>query len=244
MKSKRIRLVLLFFMVGFFIAGTAFAEEWYTVEVVRGYVDADAGGGWVITAPEDTAVQNLNPAHAPFVTVGTIDPLRTSPFPTPPAGDTDGWNALGWWEFKVTGSSGSGWNDVFGGGNYTFTADWLSAQFGAVHFGVLNTTFDAMYGKWIQNNPSVWTYFGLYFAPNTGEAQNQDNYPIGIFAFLADDPLLYPSGFDLSGLYQAAHNGEVTVSGGTGIFRAVPEPATMLLLGLGLLGLAGIRRKM
>jgi hypothetical protein len=69
--------------------------------------------------------------------------------------------------------------------------------------------------------------------------------PTGIFAFVADDPLLYPSGFSLAGLYGAlpANGAPYELVGGTGRFEAVPEPATMLLLGLGLMGIAGIRRK-
>lgn len=253
MRSKRLRLFLLFFIVGLFLAGTAFAEEWYTVQVLNGYVAASRTGNPSIIDPPNITVANLDINYDPGVEVSQIDPIL--PFPDASL-SSGGWNAVGWWEFAVTGSSGSGWNKVFGGGTYTFTADWLG-NLGTypnnpipVHFGVPNATFDALYGKWIQNNPSVYTYFGLYTPPNTGPASTPGQppaAPIGIFAFVADDPLLYPSGFELNGLYDIIDNygcgGQIAVNGGSGTFRAVPEPAIMLLLGFGLAGLAGLRRK-
>jgi hypothetical protein len=236
--------VTLFVFVGIFLASTVFASEWYTVQVTGGKVDANQAGGVVLPAiiPAGPVV-NLDSGYAPGTTVAVIDQLASATLPT--ALTPDGWNAAGWWEFAVTGSSGSGWNDVFGGGNYTFTSDW-NGLFN-VHFGELNTTFDAIYGKWSRNNDSVWTYFGLYTPPNTAGASTPGIPPIGVFAFVADDPLLYPPpGFpSLQALYDYPGETPITIASGTGIFEAtsVPEPATMLLLGLGLMGVAGIRRK-
>jgi hypothetical protein len=236
--------ISLLLLVGMFTAGTAFANngtftagtEWYTVNIESGgAIYANAGGvaGLPGSAPT-TPVQNLDASLAPFTTVNFIDALLPAPPPI------DQWTAAGWWTFSVTGSSGQGWNNVFGingglpfGGMYNFTADWNLSQLGSLHFETGLTTFNAMYGKWIENDdPSVWTYFGLYVAPNSGAAQSAA--PTGIFAFLAGDGNPDPSGIDLNRLYEATANGPIT---------AAPEPATMLLLGLGLMGIAGIRKK-
>jgi hypothetical protein len=110
--------VTLFVFVGIFLASTVFATEWYTVQVIGGEVSANAAGGVVLPAGAPaTAVQPLDSSFAPFISGPAISGL--APLPTAPT--ADGWNAAGWWTFAVNGSSGSGWNNVFGGGNYTFT---------------------------------------------------------------------------------------------------------------------------
>jgi hypothetical protein len=171
----------------------------------------------------------------------------------PSFGGGSAFDISGWWEFNVTGSTtntpGSNWNDVFAGGWWYFQTTWG----GSIHKPTGPTvTIDppvqfmqygswaGMYGKWFENNSQAYTYFSLYVPEGSGGASDESVAPVGVFAF-AIDSNSYPY-YDFTNL---RNTGAWNVGPGEGIATAtfVPEPATMLLLSLGLFGLAGVRRR-
>ncbi len=234
---------LVLLALGVLMASPAFAA-WYDVIVDSGQFSAAAAGVTMPTIYQSYPIVDLDPLYPPGTTVGTFySTLAAAGVPAAP--DADGWNAAGWWEFTVNSSSGSDWNAIFASTypvNFGVTWDGIIPDID-VYFGVANVTFNQMYGKWIKNNDSVWTFFGLYVNPNTGAAQVPGLPPKGIFAFVANDPLLYPPGdFELSDVY--GYPDPQMLCCGTGHFAA-PEPSLILLLGLGLgaVSLFGLRRE-
>jgi hypothetical protein len=247
---KKWLVVLLVLVFGAFSAGTAVAAQ-YDVEVTKGYIGVSETG--VLTdgsttlpggdpLPPGTPVLGLDSTAPPGVSSSAPESILT-----PPAGT---WNAGGWWEFEVVASTtGDPWNTVFAGGDWWWKMAWegvLSTQAGDVTMdpAIFDTftreTFDDVYGRWYENNPGVWTYFGLYVHPNTGEASTPGAPPVGVFAFLATEAW---GNYDWVSLYSLPQDEPIPVIGGTGTITATPEPGTMLLLGAGLLGLAGFGRK-
>ena len=91
------------------------------------------------------------------------------------------------------------------------------------------------------------------FINATFDDQASSNYPTGTVygTFKPYTPLSVFNGDDLSGTWILAlwdsyvpdNGNDVLYWGISGTTEAVPEPSTMLLLGLGLLGVAGVRRK-
>jgi hypothetical protein len=233
---------LVFLMVlafGAFATGAALAAQ-YDMTVLGGSIWAAPGGvSGLPGTPPTTPVEPLDPTRDPFVTGPLIGPMTPVPSGT--------WNGAGWWEFAVTGSTGSDWNDVFAGGDWFFEMIWkgvVEAPESPLEMppAVFDTTnsFENVYGKWYENNSSVWTYFGLYVPPNSGPASIPATPPIGVFAFVAADP---GGNYDWDLLYKLSDGEPVRVIEGAGIVSAVPEPSTMLLLGAGLLGLVGFGRR-
>jgi hypothetical protein len=107
-------------------------------------------------------------------------------------------------------------------------------------------------------NPSSWTYIGSLISPSSVIEMSFDSSLNGLktgdsLSFLVDvtmntsaltDPLLWQEGEVWSQSWSALAAGYCTLAMDGGSTAApVPEPATLLLLGTGLAGLAAIRRR-
>ncbi len=88
----------------------------------------------------------------------------------------------------------------------------------------------------------VWDFGGIY---NLGAGDFQTgNYTTEVNALIAEATGAIPS-FTPSGYYVAsAPLGQFGVAPQDFMFRTVPEPTTLILLGCGLVAVAGIRRKL
>jgi hypothetical protein len=153
---------------------------------------------------------------------------------------------------EIVFSSGAG---TFGqlGSTYTLNFGTLSQN-----SGTLNTTLFAENGAigpwadWLSGNFSFldspdfgetgFVDFSKLAAGNTTGALSLAFNTVNLGTF-SDTIILYSSGGNDSGYNGALGNITLNITGQVVQSSSVPEPTTMLLLGLGLMGLAGVRRK-
>ena len=165
----------------------------------------------------------------------------------------NGWNHVetinlhGTWNYTVIGFESSHWNWIHEGGSYTF-ATWNRNAFGnynSVNFDNSNLYFQDSGGPYnvaldtVSNN----NFFELYQLTSASNTRSFLNNPIT----LADDSIIV--GFNDNGFGPRIGDADfddiiiVLTPGQGGSFSPVPEPGTMLLLGCGLVGLAGVSRR-
>lgn len=163
--------------------------------------------------------------------------------------DSDGWISNGY--------AGFNWNNF-----YYFNADTFSGNPSGFQNGIVsphNVAFNA-FGDPAALSDSVFTFNSAYFTAAwndglsidiTGKNSGNQLY-FATITVNTSGPTLFSSnwtGIDELDFY--SYGGVSHGYGGGGnhfamdnfTYNAVPEPATMLLLGLGLVGLAGVRRK-
>ncbi len=230
---KRIGIILVAICCCTFFVVPAFGTPTYEMSVNQGVI---WGGGGNAVDYLNSTLASINSLEQ-FVWPGGL----TSPIPqfTTPL---DGTAVAGYWTFTVTSSTKDtgtpSWNDIMAGGVWPFSIDW-SGQVGDSYMSAefnITDSFANIYAKWAENNPDMYTLFGLFTDPTAGGASDGSVIPTGLFAFAGDAS----SSFDLSVF---ANLEGVKINEGSGTMTVVPEPSTMLLLGVGLLGIVGASRR-
>lgn len=162
-----------------------------------------------------------------------IAPAMATVVPLDPAADLGVWQKFYW-----SGGDGASVNET-----YTFTLDSEMSLFvtDAYQVGDIFTIYDTTLGE-IGSTSYVAPDATPYITPYGDQTLAQSAYDSGIYS--TGEFLLGPGSYDISLIVSVSPYG----AGGAYLKldtpTAVPEPATLLLLGTGLAGLAIARRKM
>jgi len=131
------------------------------------------------------------------------------------------------WPFAITVNTGEATPNIYG-------QVWIE---GTTNQSGLTPGLIAQAGYGNSTNPAMWTnWFGASFNVDAG---NNDEF---LASFIAGSPGQYSYGYRYSyeggAWFYSTNFGDMTVLGSS----SVPEPSTILLMGIGLAGLAGVRR--